>query len=82
MAVKTITITTDAYETMFRLKHEGESFSELFLRLGKRMTLKDLAPMFQGCITKEEGAAWAKRVADERKRSGKFMEARRARLGL
>ncbi len=38
--------------------------------------------MFQGCITKEEGAAWAKRVADERKRSGRSMEARRARLGL
>lgn len=82
MAVKTITITTDAYETMFRLKHEGESFSELFLRLGKRMTLRDLAPMFRDCWSKEEGDAFAKRVADARKRLGKGLEARRARLGL
>jgi predicted CopG family antitoxin len=33
MAVKTITITTKAYEAIKRMKRADESFSELFLRI-------------------------------------------------
>ena len=82
MAVKTITITTDAYDAMVRMKHSDESFSELFLRLGKKATLRDVAELFRGSFTKAEGEAFAKRVADARKSLGKGLEARRARLGL
>jgi len=35
MAVKTITITEDAYDCIKNLKHENESFSDLFKRLAK-----------------------------------------------
>jgi predicted CopG family antitoxin len=35
MVSKTITITEDAYKAIVKLKREGESFSKLFLRLGK-----------------------------------------------
>ena len=35
MVTKTITVTEDAYESLKGLKKEGESFSDLFLRLGE-----------------------------------------------
>jgi predicted CopG family antitoxin len=35
MAVKTITITTEAYERLKRVKREGESFSEVIQRTFK-----------------------------------------------
>lgn len=47
MAVKTITITTEAYEAIRRMKQERESFSDLFLRIGKKpLTAKDIRGIF------------------------------------
>lgn len=39
MAVKTLTITTDAYDSLVALKRDGESFSELVRRLTRAQTL-------------------------------------------
>ena len=35
MGTKTITVTEEAYDKIAREKKEGESFSELFLRIGR-----------------------------------------------
>ena len=36
MATKTITVTEDAYESLKDLKKEGESFSDVLLRIGEQ----------------------------------------------
>lgn len=65
MAVKTITITEDAYETIKRMKAEDESFSELFRRLGKRrFTIDDAAGMLK--IGEREAAAFQERIRQMR----------------
>ena len=49
MVTKTITITEDAYGAIKRLKRESESFSDLFLRIGKKqITVKDLIGVCEG----------------------------------
>lgn len=61
MAVKTITVTEDAYETIKRMKSDEESFSELFLRLGhKQLSVRDMLGILKE--SPEEGAAFAERV--------------------
>lgn len=40
---KTITISDDAYEVLSRNKNEGESFSDVILRLASKRTIKELA---------------------------------------
>jgi predicted CopG family antitoxin len=40
---KTITISDDAYEVLSRNKNEGESFSDVILRLARKRTIKELA---------------------------------------
>jgi predicted CopG family antitoxin len=48
MAVKTITITTEAYDAIKNLKKPEESFSELFIRISpKKFTIKDIAGMLK-----------------------------------
>jgi predicted CopG family antitoxin len=43
MAVKTLTITVDAYAQLARLKRPGESFSQLIQRITMREPLRDLS---------------------------------------
>ncbi|MBI4140804.1 antitoxin VapB family protein [Candidatus Woesearchaeota archaeon] len=83
MVVKTITVTEDAYDAMHHLKHEGESFSELFLRLSsKPILVKDIVGILQH--TPEEARAFAERVKKIHEELGKGWEERiadvRARL--
>lgn len=40
---KTITISDDAYEILSKNKNEGESFSDVILRLARKRTIKELA---------------------------------------
>ncbi|MCU0798134.1 MAG: hypothetical protein MUC62_00485 [Candidatus Thermoplasmatota archaeon] len=48
MATKTITVTQDAYDAMARQKREGESFSELFLRLtGRECNISDFLGLWE-----------------------------------
>lgn len=43
MAVKTLTVTEDAYARLAALKREGESFTDVLLRLTARRSLEDMA---------------------------------------
>lgn len=40
---KTITISDDAYDVLSKAKNNGESFSDVILRLAKKRTIKELA---------------------------------------
>ncbi len=41
MVTKTITVTEDAYESLKGLKQEGESFSDVLLRIGEKKCTVD-----------------------------------------
>ncbi len=41
MTTKTITVTEDAYTTLYHLKQEHESFSDVLLRIGKKKSLTE-----------------------------------------
>lgn len=66
--VKTITVSLDAYEALQRLKREGESFSDVILRLAReRRSLMDLAGKWRSVsdeeaekILKSVREAWSK----------------------
>ena len=48
--VKTITINDEAYRALAELKEEGESFSEVIVRIlrGRRLSLSDFYGVFRG----------------------------------
>lgn len=49
MAVKTVTLTVDAYKALAAARGEGESFSEVVQRLaGSRIRLSDFAGAWKG----------------------------------
>ncbi len=82
--MKTITITEDAYEVVKGMKKEGESFSELFKRIGeKKLKVSDLPGILN--YSEKDMEDLRKRVDDVRKNS-KGMEERinyvRSRLKL
>ncbi len=67
MATKTVTITEDAYEAIRHLKHEGESFSELFLRMAEtKIRVKDIVGILKH--TPEEAKAFKEGVHAMRQR--------------
>lgn len=75
MAVKTITITTQAYEAIKHLKKAEESFSELFLRISPRkLTIKDIAGILQH--TPEQTKQWQERIRQMRREFDEGMEKR------
>ena len=75
MAVKTITITKDAYEKLASNKEEGESFSELINRsFDKKGNVEELMK-FAGAwsdMSDEEADKLKKHIRDMRKRAGKL----------
>ncbi len=77
VAVKTITITEEAYNTIRGLKEEHESFSNLFVRLGKRsLTCKDIIGILKQ--TPEEARELAHRVHVVHERLGQGLGRRAA----
>lgn len=70
MAIKTITVTVEAYNAIKGMKKEEESFSELFLRLrGRGITIKELSGLLKNSDIEQE--FW-----ERRKKLGKHMEKR------
>jgi predicted CopG family antitoxin len=49
MGYKTISLSDEAYEILKKAKRNGESFSQVVIRLASRRSLDD----FVGCISKE-----------------------------
>ena len=75
MAVKTITVTEEAYQAIKRLKTEQESFSELFLRLSTRsLTARDLRGILKH--TPEEAEEFRRRVREVHERLGRDIQER------
>lgn len=69
MAIKTITVTEQAYDVIKRLKNAEESFSELFMRIGSRqLTVKDIAGVLKQ--TPEESEKLRRRVHEVHERIG------------
>lgn len=64
MAVKTITVTEDAYEALKALKSSNESFSETILKVAKRRPLSD----FFGVLSKESSDRLEKAILEGRKK--------------
>ena len=63
MAVKTITVTEDAYERLKSRKLPEESFSEVIKRITPNRPLSD----FFGILTKEEADLLEKNVKENRR---------------
>ena len=72
MAVKTITITEDAYRRLKSRKLGDESFSDVILRLTKRRPLRD----FVGILTPGSADAIRRAIDDDRELRRKVDERR------
>ena len=64
MAVKTITVTIEAYEALKSLKAQRESFSDTILRVAKRKPLS----AFFGVLGKDTGERLEKAVMEMRRK--------------
>jgi predicted CopG family antitoxin len=77
MAVKTITIDLEAYDTLTRFKHPGQSFSDVIKQeLGTRRTATDLAEAVKRATLAESTLVRLDRIVAHRKRD----RARRVKL--
>lgn len=76
MAVKTITVTTDAYEALKGLKAEHESFSETILRVAKKRSLSE----FYGSLSCERADDIEKHIKESRRRHAVTRKARMDRI--
>ncbi|HLC19677.1 MAG TPA: antitoxin VapB family protein [Candidatus Nanoarchaeia archaeon] len=75
MAVKTITVTEDAYCSITRLKKDTESFSDLFVRLGgEHRSIRDICGILKH--SPKDSIEFTHRVKEIRKQMGKSMEER------
>lgn len=75
MVTKTLTVTENAYDAIKRLKQGDESFSDLFLRLGRRyVTIKEIAGILKD--TPEEAAEFRNRMRQIREELGEGLNKR------
>ena len=76
MAVKTITVTTDAYEALKSLKEKNESFSETILRVyGKKSLLE-----FAGALSESSACKIENHIREKRKLHREMRNKRMKRL--
>lgn len=71
MAVKTITVTEDAYEALKRLKEEGESFSKVIIRVAKG---RENIEKYFGVLNKKSARHIKENIRKFRKRTDKDYE--------
>lgn len=76
MAVKTITITEKAYETLKARKEGSESFSEAINRIAGKRSLMD----FAGILTHEEADELERNIKEGRKRRNAAHQRRMQRI--
>ncbi|MBI1973605.1 antitoxin VapB family protein [Candidatus Micrarchaeota archaeon] len=76
MAVKTITITEEAYNTLKAKRQPEESFTKVILRITKRRPLSD----FWGILSKESGEALEREIMESRRRHMELHQARVERI--
>lgn len=76
MAIKTITVTKEAYDALKEKKERNESFSKTILRITKRKQLRD----FFGVLSKESGARFEEEISKARKQRNKAHAARLKRI--
>ncbi len=76
MAVKTITVTENAYDALKSLKEPNESFSETLLRVAKRKPLSQ----FYGVLSKESADRLEKAIMERRRERNKAHQARLKRI--
>lgn len=76
MPTRTVSITEDAYEVLASKKGPSESFSDVILKISGKASLIDIA----GILTKKEGNALRKSIAERRKAMREGMERRAKRL--
>ncbi|MEK6960050.1 MAG: antitoxin VapB family protein [Nanoarchaeota archaeon] len=75
MAVKTITVTEDAYDSFKRLKRADESFSDLFLRMSKKpVTFNDIVGIVKQ--SPQETEDLKRRIAEIHNRIGERLDRR------
>ena len=67
MAVKTITVTENAYTALSHMKEPNESFSDVILRVSRRKPLSD----FFGVLSAETGKRLEEAIYDTRKKRNK-----------
>lgn len=77
MAVKTITITTDAYDRLASLKLPRESFSDVIKRV---VTVRSPLRKLIGILSKEEAEELEKNIAELRKEWDRSHEEKMAKL--
>ena len=76
MAVKTITVTEEAYHALARMKEKDDSFSRVILRVAKRKPLSS----FFGVLSKEAGEELEKNVRETRKLHRRLYDKRMKRI--
>ena len=76
MATKTLTITEDAYDRLYALKEEDESFSEVIRRVTTKVRLSD----FAGILTNHETKRVKEKITKMREVSTNRAKAIRARF--
>jgi len=80
MAIKSLTITEDAYTTLKRLKYNEESFSEAILRLGRTQT--NIIDKYFGILkrTEKEVKEWEREIKKSRMTVDKEFDLKQKKL--
>ena len=76
MPSKTITVTEHTYAELKKLKHPGESFSELFLRLARNANGQNLQEFFGAWDIDDAEWTGISEELEKTGRSGKLREVR------